>query len=170
MAGYLWIDSIISCGRCGSRNWPMGWSHISLERFRLFKYNYKNWKYWFLFFYSGSNIVGVPEFTGDCLRCLCCSHILFQRQARHRKCWQQLLSIQNQFANYLYLIFLANGWGLAGACSLIVIMGTLAHLASVASSIVVYKDWIVIIAGCETQKLASNYWNFHSLKHKLFLN
>lgn len=54
----------------------------------------------------------------------------------------------------MLLFILADGWGLTGACSLIVIMGTLANLASVASSIVVYKDWIVIIAGGDSQRLA----------------
>lgn len=68
-----------------------------------------------------------------------------------------------QIVNYLFLnwqlpFISANGWGLTGACSLIVILGTLANLASVASSIVVYKDWIVIIAGGDSQRLAGNIY------------
>ncbi len=51
-------------------------------------------------------------------------------------------------------IFTADGWGLTAACSVIVILGTLAHLASVGSSIVVYKDWIAIIAEGDSQTLA----------------
>lgn len=53
------------------------------------------------------------------------------------------------------LVTEVSGWGLTAACSLIVILGTLANLASVASSIVVYKDWVVIIAGGDSQTLAS---------------
>jgi solute carrier family 40 (iron-regulated transporter), member 1 len=52
------------------------------------------------------------------------------------------------------LVFTADGWGLTAACSVIVILGTLAHLASVGSSIVVYKDWIAIIAEGDSQTLA----------------
>ncbi|EFX70364.1 putative ferroportin [Daphnia pulex] len=52
------------------------------------------------------------------------------------------------------LVAEADGWGLTAACSVIVILGTLAHLASVATSIAVFKDWIVIIAGGDSQTLA----------------
>nr|CAH0102249.1 unnamed protein product [Daphnia galeata] len=52
------------------------------------------------------------------------------------------------------LVTEADGWGLTAACSIVVILGTLAHLASVGSSIVVYKDWIVIIAEGDSQTLA----------------
>lgn len=48
------------------------------------------------------------------------------------------------------------GWGLTGACSLIVVIGTLANLASVACSIIVYKDWIAIIAEGDDARLARN--------------
>ncbi len=53
-----------------------------------------------------------------------------------------------------FYIFTVDGWGLTAACSVIVILGTLAHLASVGSSIVVYKDWIAIIAEGDSQTLA----------------
>ncbi|XP_046645830.1 solute carrier family 40 member 1-like [Daphnia pulicaria] len=52
------------------------------------------------------------------------------------------------------LVAEVDGWGLTAACSVIVILGTLAHLASVGSSIVVYKDWIAIIAEGDSQTLA----------------
>ena len=58
-------------------------------------------------------------------------------------------------ANWIFPYFVVDGWGLTCACSLIVIICTMAQLASVASSIVVYKDWIVIIADGDTQQLAS---------------
>lgn len=60
-------------------------------------------------------------------------------------------------SDYSYSRSIVDGWGLTAACSLIVILGTLANLASVASSIVVYKDWIVIIAVCDSQTLASKF-------------
>lgn len=56
----------------------------------------------------------------------------------------------------IFTFFSGDGWGLTGACSLIVIIGTLANLASVAGSIVVYKDWIAIIAEGDSDKLARN--------------
>lgn len=70
------------------------------------------------------------------------------------------LNVWQLFINYGIAYFniapsvTANGWGLTGACSLIVVLGTLANLASVASSIIVYKDWIVIVAGGDIQMLA----------------
>ena len=54
----------------------------------------------------------------------------------------------------LNIACLVDGWGLTGACSVIVILGTMANLASVSSSIIVYKDWVVIIAGGDSTKLA----------------
>lgn len=53
--------------------------------------------------------------------------------------------------------FLADGWGMTGACSVIVIVGTLASLASLASSIVVYKDWIAIMADGDSNLLAGTF-------------
>ncbi|XP_046459342.1 solute carrier family 40 member 1-like [Daphnia pulex] len=52
------------------------------------------------------------------------------------------------------LVAEADGWGLTAACSVIVILGTVAHLASVGTSIAVFKDWIAIIAGGDSQTLA----------------
>nr|CAH0102250.1 unnamed protein product [Daphnia galeata] len=51
------------------------------------------------------------------------------------------------------LVAEVDGWGLTTACILIVILGTLAQLASVGSSIV-FKDWIAIIAGGDSETLA----------------
>ena len=72
--------------------------------------------------------------------------------------------VRNTINLLLYILYIAlnfnfffpvDGWGLTGACSLIVVLGTLASLASLASSIVVYKDWVAIMADGNTQKLAS---------------
>lgn len=52
------------------------------------------------------------------------------------------------------LIRAGKSWGITLACSVIVILGTLAELASVASTIVVNKDWIVILAGGDQERLA----------------
>jgi len=47
-----------------------------------------------------------------------------------------------------------NSWGIPLACSVIVVLGTFAELASVASTIVVNKDWIVILADGDQERLA----------------
>jgi len=44
---------------------------------------------------------------------------------------------------------------MTGACSLIVALGTVASLASVASSVVVDKDWVAVIAAGDKDVLAS---------------
>lgn len=46
---------------------------------------------------------------------------------------------------------------MGGACSLIIVLGAIAQLASEASSIVVYKDWLAIISDRDDQKLASKF-------------
>lgn len=53
-------------------------------------------------------------------------------------------------------IFAGNGWGKAAACGMIVVLGSLAQLASVATNIVVDKDWIVILSDEDQNQLASN--------------
>ena len=62
------------------------------------------------------------------------------------------------------LMFIAHSYGMAGACSLIITMGAIAQLASVASSIVVYQDWIAIISNRDDAKLASKNLINYNLK------
>jgi len=47
-----------------------------------------------------------------------------------------------------------NDWGIPIACGVIVVLGSLAQLASLASTIVVDKDWIVILANGDQDQLA----------------
>ncbi len=61
-------------------------------------------------------------------------------------------------------MFIAHSYGMAGACSLIIAMGAIAQLASVASSIVVYQDWIAIISDRDDAKLASKNLINYNLK------
>ena len=57
---------------------------------------------------------------------------------------------------FLFLLFLTgNDWGIPIACGVIVVLGSLAQLASLASTIVVDKDWIVILANGDQDQLAS---------------
>ena len=59
-------------------------------------------------------------------------------------------------------MYTGNSWGIPMACIVIVILGTFAELASVASTIVVNKDWIVILAGGDQERLAgmTSAWDY----------
>ena len=59
---------------------------------------------------------------------------------------------------YFYCLNLfRNGFGLILCYILFIIFASAANLASIASSIIVGKDWIVVIAGPNTNKLSSKF-------------
>lgn len=73
---------------------------------------------------------------------------------------------KNTFSAYnLEPIHAGNSWGTPLACGLILVLGSVSKLASLASSIVISKDWMFILANGDQEQLASEItvFEYHSL-------
>ena len=112
---------------------------------------------------SCPRVPGVAEHGGGAVRRVRVAHLLFSAVSGSFRCENKSNSI-GPLTNRPS----GEGWAMTGACSLIVALGTVASLASVASSVVVNKDWVAVIAAGDKHVLASES-DFLYLK-LLFLN
>ena len=157
MAGDSRVSSITRNRFCGIISWSLGRSYASMEWFVSIQNLPYSDQLTILFIFTAAQFIAIlAQNFLLIVGAVCVALTFYFRKTLATESIHYIFMLVNlPSANWIFPYFVVDGWGLTCACSLIVIICTMAHLASVASSIVVYKDWIVIIADGDTQQLAS---------------